>query len=188
MESNKKLLFLLFIGSIVFHTSTLHAFSYNDDILNIFSKIIPRFVMMSSQKEKIKERLEICILHDDGDKLAAESLQKKINLNYPNGIKNHPMYISNPSYKKMSMCKKSQLIFLFNSDKKYISKALLFAHKNTILSMSYDKKLLQNGVAISLFIGRKVVPYINMQAIQENNIKLDGMLLRVSKIYVKKEK
>ena len=188
MKLNKKFISLLLISNSIFHLSTLNASSYDSDILNIFSKIVPRFIIMSTQKEKIRDSIEICILNDNIDKLTAVSLQNKIKLNYPNGIKNHPIHILNPSPQKINICKNSQLMFLFNSDEEHINKALLFAYKHNILSMAYDKKLLQNGVAISLFIGKKVVPYINMEAIQKSNIELNSILLRVSKIYLRKEK
>lgn len=188
MKLNKKFISLFLITNTIFYVSTLDASNYDNDVLNIFSKILPRFIIMSTQKKKIKDNIEICILNDDVDKLTAESLQKKIKKNYPDGIQNYPIHLLNSNYKVLDTCKNSQLIFLFNSNEKDINRALLFAQENTILSMSYDEKLLESGVAISLFIGRKVLPYINMEAIKNNKIELNGMLLRVSKIYYGKEK
>lgn len=166
----------------------LNASTYDDDVLNIFSKIAPRFIIMSSQKIKIKNEIEICVLHDKIDESVALSFIDKINTNYPNGMKNHPMKLINSSYADINNCKTSQLAFIFNSDKKNIEATVLFLNQQNILSMSYEKELLDYGVQISLFLGRKVLPYINMKAITENKIELDNILLRVSKIYNESEK
>jgi hypothetical protein len=179
----KTKLFSILLAISLANISLLNASNYDDDILNIFSKIVPRFIMMSSQKEKIKENIQICILDDDIDKLTALSLIDKINNNYPSGLKNHDINLLNVEYKNIEKCKNSELIFMFNSDKEDINSAVMFSNKYHILTMSYDNELLQNGVNISLFIGRRVLPYINMEAIKKNNIELDNILLRVSKIY-----
>jgi hypothetical protein len=49
--------------------------------------------------------------------------------------------------------------------------------------MSYDPKYLEKGVNASLFLGRKVTPYVNMNALRKNGIELDNVLVRISKIY-----
>jgi hypothetical protein len=187
MKFKQNLIRLFLITAILLNNSTLNASSYDGDILTIFSKIIPRFIMMSSQKAKIRNDVEICILSDDIDKLEALSLMDKINTNLPNGIKQHKINLLNSNYEKINKCKNSQLIFMFNSSENNIKNAVEFSDKHNILSISYDEKLLQNGVEISLFIGRKVLPYINMKAISKNKIELDNILLRVSKIYIVKD-
>ena len=179
----KTKLFFILLAITLANISLLNATTYDNDVLSIFSKIVPRFVMMSSQKEKIKNNIQICILHDDVDKLTALSLIDKINNNYPNGLKNYGINLLNTSYDNIDKCNDSELIFMFNSDKQNIDKTIIFSNKHNILTMSYDNKLLKNGIGISLFIGRKVLPYINMETIKKNKIELNNILLRVSKIY-----
>jgi hypothetical protein len=52
--------------------------------------------------------------------------------------------------------------------------------------MSYNNHYLEYGVGSSLFIGKKVVPYLNTEAIFNNKLEIDNILLRISKIYKKK--
>jgi len=178
--------FLLY--ALFLNVALLSATNYDDDTFTIFSKIMPRFVMMSNQKQNLKDTLEICILHDNIDTATALLLIDKINTNYPNGIKNYTINLRQSSYAEIEKCKDTQLIFMLNSNKTNINDALEFSNKYHVLTMSYDAKLLEDGVQISLFMGRKVLPYINMQAINANKIELDNILLRVSKIYYQKEK
>jgi len=172
---------------LMLNVSALHALSYDDDILNIYSKILPRFIIMSSIKEKIKDNVEICILYDDIDALVALSLVDKVKSNYPKGIKKHKINLLTTTYSNITKCENAQLVFMFNSNEKNINNAVVFSNKQSTLTMSYDAALLENGVEISLFIGRKVLPYINMGAIINNKIELDNLLLRISKIYTGKD-
>ncbi|MCX6075549.1 MAG: hypothetical protein NTW78_01530 [Campylobacterales bacterium] len=166
----------------------MNASTYDDDILNIFSKRVPRFIIMSSQKDKIKNDIEICVVHDKIDERASLSLINKINGNYPKGIQNFQIKLISSSYSELETCKNAQLAFMFNSDDKNIEKAILLLNKENILSMSYDIALLEKGADISLFIGRNVMPYINIRNITNKKIALDNILLRVSKIYIESNK
>ena len=174
---------LLLVLFTILHVNVLNASVYDVDVLEIFSKILPRIVMMSSQKEKIKDSVNICVIHDSIDKTSAIILKEKIALNYKNGIKNKQVDVIHSDYSNISLCKGAQLSFMFNTDNESFSQALKFLNHEKIITVSYDPQLLQNGVEVSLFLGRRVIPYINMESVNKNEIKLENILLRVSKIY-----
>lgn len=170
---------MILIGSL-----TLSASVYDDEVLTLFSKVVPRMVLMSSQKERIKENLELCILNDPIDEHSAISLITKLHDSYPNGINKHPLVVTNTTYTAIEKCQNSPLLFLFNTHESNIKKALQYAHAHTAISMSYDPAYLQNGVDSSLFIGRKVTPYLNLGTLRKNGIEIDNLLIRISKIYL----
>ncbi|WP_298692349.1 hypothetical protein, partial [uncultured Sulfuricurvum sp.] len=64
LDTIKKALYRYFVPFLMLYASSLNASGYDDDVLEIFSKMLPRFVLMSNQKNLLKERLEICILND----------------------------------------------------------------------------------------------------------------------------
>jgi hypothetical protein len=173
----------MLIFSLSFNATVLNAFVYDDDILDIFSKTLPRFILMSSQKDKIKDDLEICVVHDEVDELTALSLIEKVKTNYPNGIKEYKIKLLSSSYLQLNQCQNSQMVFMFNTSEENIKKALVFSYEHALLSVSYDERLLDNGVGVSMFLGRKVTPYININALRKNGIELNNILLRISKIY-----
>ena len=175
--------FLLFTFILTLNSTTLYALTYDDDVLDIFSKLLPRFILMSSKKNKIQDKIVICVLHDRIDERIALSLMDKIDSNYPNGIKNYKIKLINSNYSNIDLCQNSQLAFMLDTGEKNIEKAIKFSNENTIFTMSYDAKYLENGVNASLFLGRKVTPYINMSAVSKNGIELDNALVRISKIY-----
>jgi hypothetical protein len=180
--SSVLLCFVLF-----FSPSFLSAFSYDDDSLNIFAKIIPRFILMSESKNKIDENITICLLSDFVEMNTAASLADKIKLNYPQGIKNYNIITVLSQYTNLQICQKAQLLFLFNTDEETLRKTLDYSHTHKILTVSYDAELLTYGVDMSLFLGRNIVPYVNIKSISAKEIRLESVFLRISKIYNSEE-
>ena len=179
---------VLLAFSMIFSSLSLNSAIYDDDILGIFSKVMPRFVLMSSKREAVKDEINICISRDDIDEKKADLLIKKTSSNYPNGIKNIHIRFKKTNFSNIEQCKESELIFLFNSNQTNIQGALNFSHRNTILTMAYDSNILESGADVSMFLGRKVVPYININSIQKKEIVMNNNLLRISKIYNKEDK
>ena len=177
-------LFKLFFTITLLYFTTLNACVYDDEALTLYSKIIPRMVLMSSQKERIKENIELCIVNDKIDERTALSLMDKLHDAYPSGINNHPLKLINTTYATIEKCQNVQLIFLLSSSDKNIEKALHYTQEHTAMSMSYDPQYLANGVEASLFFGRKVTPYLNLNALRKNRIVIDNLLIRISKIYL----
>ncbi len=174
--------------SLFLSLTELNAADYDEDVLEIFSKLLPRFVIMSDQKAKIKDQITICVLHEDVEEGVASRLIDKTIHNYPQGIKNYNIKLIQTDFTNLSSCKNSELLFLFNTSEKNIDEALLYAKKQKTLTVSYDASLLTNGVEVSLFLGRKILPYINVNALKKNSIMIDPILLRISKIYMETDK
>jgi hypothetical protein len=175
---------LILICSIFISSTSLSAAVYDDDVLDIFSKIAPRLILMSTQKNQIKENIEICVLHDKIDEAVKTSFIERIQNSYPNGIKNHPIKLTDGDYANINLCKNSHLVFMLNTNEEHIHNALKYAAEHSSLSMSYDPKYLTYGVNASLFLGRKVTPYLNLDSTQKNQIEFDNLLIRISKIYL----
>lgn len=167
--------------------SLLDASGYDDDILNIYAKIMPRFVLMSSKKKNLKKSINICLVSDTVDELSENILIQKLQNNYPNGIKKYKIQLIKTNYSNIKLCMNSELAFLFNTHDEQINTFVKFSNRYKILTIAYDNKMLKNGVDISLFLGRKIVPFLNMKSISKKNIKLDNMLLRISKLLVKED-
>lgn len=177
-------LFTRFFTITLFYSAVLCASVYDDETLTLFSKIMPRMVIMSSQKERIKENIELCIVNDKIDERIALSLMDKLHNTYPNGINKNLLRLTNTTYSTIERCQNSQLVFLLSSNEQNIKKALQYTQKHTVISMSYDPLYLAYGVETSLFLGRKVTPYLNINELHKNGIEVDNLLIRISKIYL----
>ncbi len=165
----------------------INASIYNYDTLSMFAKITPRFIFLSSVKNSIKEEVKLCIVSDNIKNKEVLYLSHNIPIYYPHGIQSMPLKIISISYndllKNSKNCNDAQILFLFNSTNKHIEESVKYAKSHTILTTSYDANLLNNGVDISLYLGRKIVPYINIKSIKEKGITLNNTILGLSKIF-----
>lgn len=173
---------VLLVVSLLFSMQAA-ASEYEEGTLEIASKILPRLVLMSSLQKNIKKQIDICILYDKPDAADANSLLEKIHTNYPNGLKNYPLAIKKYEFAGTNLCDQSQIAFLFNTNDQTIEKTLRILNQKGILSMSYDPAFLEKGVQSSLFLGRKVTPYLNLNALKNSKILLDPLVVQISKIY-----
>jgi len=89
--------------------SLLDASGYDDDILNIYAKIMPRFVLMSSKKKNLKKSINICLVSDTVDELSENILIQKLQKNYPNGIKKYKIRLIKTNYSNIKLCMNSEL-------------------------------------------------------------------------------
>lgn len=172
---------ICFLVAILFSPSAI--FAYDETNLDISSKIIPRFILMSSQKKSIKKEMNICILHTKLDEQYGSVLADKIKSNYPGGANSYPLVVNHTDYKNTNYCKSAQLVYLFNTDHQTLEKTLHMLNENKIISMSYDPSYLEDGVQVSVYLGRKVLPFVNIKSLKNNNIELNPVLLQISKIY-----
>lgn len=164
-------------------TSPLLASQYNDDVLEIFAKLLPRFALMNNQPKKSVSHLGICILSDDEDKLTAQLLKKKIYTDYAGGVQGRTLVVSNADIDNFQSCNSSDILFLFNSPEDEVIRVVRYSEKQKILTVSYDASLLQYGVNVSLFLGRKILPYINIDSLRKSNMNMSNTVLQISKIY-----
>ena len=166
----------------------MNAADYDEDVLDIFSKLLPRFVVMSDQNIKVKEQIDICVLYEEVDEGIVSTLIDKTKHNYPQGLKNYKINFIKAAYSNLSLCKNSELLFLLNTSEKHINDTLSYAKKQKSITASYDASLLAEGIEVSLFLGRKTQPYINIGALRKNGTVIDPILLRISKLYMEMDK
>jgi len=162
-------------------------YSYNDQLMQIYAKIAPRLVLMSKMPYVLpKESIDITILYEKGDERAAENLREKMLEIYPKGLGNRKLEIGLVPYGISEKLKKVSLLFLLEGDTDSVKAALDFAGKEKLLTISYNRKLLSQGAILSLYIGKTVKPFLNLEAAKRSDIVFDSVLFKISKIYSSK--
>lgn len=172
-------MFKILIALLLF-INPLFADEYEQSKLTIFSKLLPRFVLMSSQKTKLKNTIKICLTSEYENNIHSNYLKEKLE---NNSIANFQNTIIDTNYNNLFLCRNADIVFMFNSEQKTFSKAIEYFNNKEILTISYDPFFLTYGANISLYFGNKVQPFINVKSITQKNIQLDNILLRISKIY-----
>lgn len=176
----KKIYLILNILLLSSFIKPLHAFEYEKSKLEIFSKLIPRIVLMSSLKNNIDKNINICFIREAKDNEYTDFFKEKLE---NNPIKNIQNQITTTNYTNLQKCENTNVVFMFNTNKKTLINTVGFFKEKQILTVSYNPLFLKYGVNMSLFFGTKVLPYLNVKSIIEEKIILDNILLRISKIY-----
>jgi len=177
----KVLLYLIITCNVLF------AYTYEHQILQIHAKIAPRIILMSKSNTQISEDIKIIIVYEKGDEDSAEIFKSFIQSNYPKGLNNRLLKIEKISYDSFIDAPKDSLVFLFDGEDFHIQKILSFAKKNSLLTMSYRNNYLDDGVLVSLYVGKSLKPYLNIQAAKESGIIFQNNLIAISKIFYPKE-
>ena len=139
--------------------------------------------MDSNFQKKIKNNsIKIAILYDANSYQSALLLKDKIETRYPNKIQDYTIQtVLLPYNKKITY--DANLYYLFPTDSKNIQLIINKAKKIKALTFSYLNSDLNNGIMLSLDIGKKVKPIINLNAAKSGEITFRPILLKISKIY-----
>ena len=166
-----------------FFTVSANAYIYNDSLLLIYAKIIPKIMLLDhTDRRNPPKRPILCILYEKGDRSTAEKLEKMILANLPGKERKRVGIVSKP-YTQTEDCENVSAFLLLNTRADRAKRAIDFAKRNHLLSFAYDNNLLAYGVIVSLHAGKRVYPIVNIDAIKQNRLRLDPLLFQVAKIY-----
>ena len=144
-------------------------FSYDiDEILIIDAKLFPKIVMLNQNIKK--ENLKIGILTDKKNEENAKKLKKYL------GFNGYRSYILKDDY-------------FFDNYDAYIVITERFS-MSVIKKIAKNKKLIFGAfpesikfTMISIYVGTKIKPILNLSFIRKSRIKINPILIKVSKIY-----
>lgn len=170
--------FLLLLSAL-FVPGSVKAEYYDTTLLTLFSKILPRIVSASNLAPKAGEPLGVCIVRDEVDASAAAVFGALL----ANAVRTHGIEIVQTDFSHVEVCGKRPLLFLFNASPETVSTALSSLTTFSPMVAAYDYRLLSSGADVSLFVGRSVKPYVNLESLRGKGIRLEPIILQVSKIY-----
>lgn len=172
----KKIL-LLFLTPMM-----LYAAIYDSNLLQIGAKIFPKIVLMEKgTNDRIQTSVNLFIVASNSSKADAQRLSGMIEAQYSGTLSTHPLSIGIISPKEVLETKNAHgFIFLMDANDPSLSSLLDYAQRNKILTFSFDTELLQKGVAVSLYIGRNVKPYINLSTLKQVPFVFEYGFLKLS--------
>ncbi len=162
----------------------LHGATINNSVLNIHATLVPKLSLMDYQLEQKLDNnaIYIAIYYSNLNYKSAKFLKTRINLKYKNGLKKFKVKTKLIPYsdKKTIL---ANIYYLFPTSDSNVKNILKNAIAVGALTFSYSKNMLSLGSMISIDIGAKVKPIINLDAIKTNEISLRPVLLNISEIY-----
>ncbi len=177
--------YLLLLSILI--TSTF-ALSINESLLKVHAVLVPKIYLMDyGFKEKLQNNsIIISLLYDASSYKSAVSLKNKIDGKYRDGIKGHSVKVKLTAYNSLANTQ-ANIYYLFPTDRQNIKEVIKKANSNHALTFSYLNDDLKYGIMLSLKVGKRVKPIINLDAIKLHNITFRPVLLKISKIYMSRE-
>jgi hypothetical protein len=162
----------------------LWGYTYNDSLLLIYAKIVPRIMALDHTPRERKGDIPVlCILYEKGDEKVAKDLAISIGKNASGKNREKNLVVRTLTYHDVDKCDDATSFLLLPAGERNLKRALREAHTRKILTFAYDKAMLGYGAVISLHPGKRVYPLINVRVVKEDRLELDPTLLQVSKIY-----
>ena len=152
---------------------------YDTTLLTLFSKILPRVVALSSLAPEEGKPLNVCIVRQDVDMPAAEQFVMLLE----RAAQAHTVKSLQTDFDHIDACKDATLVFVFDTPRKTDADTFVKLTNLPAIVAAYDTRLLEQGADVSLFVGRSVMPYLNLKSLRKKDIRLNAQLLRVSKPY-----
>ena len=178
------MIYRVFVWTTLLLAIQTHAYIYNDSLLLIYAKIVPKVMVLDhTTHQNGQNPKRLCILYEKGDRRVAKQLANMIEKNMAADRKNR-IRIDILRYERTSLCKRDVSAFLLlKTDLKRLRRAIDYAIKNHLLTFAYDRTMLRYGAAISIYTGKKVYPVINIEAVKKGKLQLDPFLLQIAKLY-----
>lgn len=162
----------------------LFSFSIDESILKIHATFVPKISLMNYNlpEHSIGNSVVIAIFYESGNYRDALFLKKLIDTKYNHGIGSYKIKTELVIYSE-KLDVKANVYYFFPTDSLNIRRAIKSANLNQALTFSYSKKDLKEGVMLSVLVGIKVRPILNLKVIKSSNITFWPVLLNISEIY-----
>lgn len=134
------------------------------------------------KERSVDNSIVIAIFYEPIDYKDASFLKKLIDLKYAQGIGDYKIKTQLVSYPE-DLNIKANIYYLFPTNISNIKRAIKSATLNQALTFSYSQRDLEQGVMLSVLVGVKVKPILNLKAIKSSNITFRPVLLDISEIY-----
>ena len=168
----------------IFLTISVFGLTINDSLLKVHAALLPKICLMDYKfKDKLKDNtIAISILYDRNNYNSAKDFKNKIDMKYQNGIKTYKVEVKLVSYNSVDNSS-ANIYYLFPTNNYKIHKVISKANSLKALTFSYLEDYLEKGVMISIYMGSKVKPILNLDAVKLNDVSFRPILLKISKIY-----
>jgi len=175
---------LRFLALAILFSTTIFAISINESLLKIHATLVPKISLMDYdfKTKVIDNKIVIVLYYEKSEYKSAIYLKNKIKTKYANGINGYAIKCKLVKYTDAKVIK-ANIIYLFPSKKENILKVTNFAKEVKALTFAYLEDYLIDDIMISVKIGSRVKPIINLSSIKRNQICLRPILVKISEIY-----
>ena len=172
---------------LVLTAAVTRAAGLKDDLLRIHANIVPKTVLMDYNFEEklVNGHITVSVLCMKKDMYYARNLKKYIYSKYISGLEALEVMVNIETYRKFAEKPRSPctIYYLLPASDSVIRSALKHLENSHTIIFSYDPAVLRNGAHISLLIGYRVKPVLNLPALKSSGITLRPAIIRISELY-----
>lgn len=162
----------------------LAAYQYEQVLLRTEARLAPRILLMTNGVSYFAaNRFTVCIIGKEEDD-AAKQFRQYLAGYYPNGWQYHTMQTVISDFASMQeRCRESEMLFVLRGSTEEIRQVVEYAASTRKVTMSYLWDYLDDGILVSLYVGKDIKPYLNMTRAKQSGFVFDNDLKRVSKFW-----
>ncbi len=187
MKTAAKMTTWLVMTFLLLSATVTCAAGLNDDLLRIHANIVPKTVLMDYDfRDKLVDgHITVTVLCMRNDLYYARNLKKYIERKYAAGLEDMGVRVNIKTYRDFSgkPQPRSTIFYLLPAPAPTVRAALRHLEHSHVIIFSYDPNELRNGAHISLLIGYRVKPVLNLSALKNSDITLRPAIIRISELY-----
>ncbi|MCW9026053.1 MAG: YfiR family protein [Thiovulaceae bacterium] len=177
----------IFIGIFLIF-NFLYSKTLDNSLLDIHATIMPKVLLLEHDIEKkiVDNKIHITIAYEKNSYKDMKFLKKSIETKYPKGISGYKIEIDFINYDSFQECKKhTNILYIFPSSQDNINNLITKYNECHAITFASQKEYLKNNAMISIDVGKKVKPIVNLKAVKASGISFKPVLLSISKVFKK---
>ena len=147
---------------------------------------MPKVLLLEKNiEQKIKNKtINIVIAYEKSNYKEMKYLTQEINKEYPDGISGYDIKISHFRYRDFKKCDiNAEVLYILPSSEKNIKTVVEGYNSCKAITFASKKEYLRYKAMISIDVGKKVKPIVNLMAIKNSGIRFKPVLLSISKVF-----
>jgi hypothetical protein len=147
---------------------------------------MPKVLLLEHNIEKKikKNKIHITIAYEESNYHDMKFLKKAIEDKYSNGISGYEIVVDFIDYNNFKKCNiNTNMLYIFPSSQENINKLIKEYRLCNAITFASQKEYLKNNAMISIDVGKKVKPIVNLDAVRSSGISFKPVLLSISKVF-----
>lgn len=172
------------IKFIIVFLASIGLYGYDELLIDAQSAVLPKIALLDKeiQKKLVGGKLQIVIAHDPADAEFAKETAQKIAQSGGGKAGGYPITAYAADFAQLSKASPSLIYILGSSSDVNIKKAAAFATQKKIVSFSYDKADLKNGVMLSMSIERSAIITLSRGVMKESGVQFVDAFYKIVRI------
>ena len=173
---------LKYILFVFLTTLSIYGQSYQTSLLNLHAKVFPKILLSDTQLDEklVDNNIVIIILYEEKDLKVAQSFQKRI-LKYHSQLGIYTFDVLLQKYTSFSSSDNATAYYQLLTDATTLQNTNSIIQLKNKISFSYDNSYLDRGTLMSLYIDKKVMPFIDMKTLKNSKIIFKNIIFKIAK-------